>query len=151
MMPMSGAADLMARTARQTRLPGLSASLAASSRRAGLVLGKSAMAGSPSEVASSAALTARSIERRSTPGIAAIADRLASPSMRKIGQIRSSVVRVVSRTRRRDQPARRLRLSRVAGKPDRDTGGVLPPARLTRSVRKETVLSLGDDTALRLL
>jgi hypothetical protein len=39
-----------------------------------------------------------------------------------------------------------LRLSRFAGNPDRDAGGVLPPALLTRSVRKETVLSLGDAT-----
>jgi hypothetical protein len=46
-------------------------------------------------------------------------DRLApaSPSVTKIGQIRSSTRKLVSRTRRRDQSARRLRRSRVAGKP----------------------------------
>ena len=38
--------------------------------------------------------------------------------MRKIGQIKSSVVSEVSRTSRRDQSARRLRRSLVAGKPD---------------------------------
>ncbi len=148
MMPISGTASLMARTARQTRLPGLSASLASSSRSEGSVLGKSAMAGSPSEAASSAALTARSIDSRSTPGMAAIGVRARVPSMRKIGQIRSSVVSEVSRTSRRDQSARRLRLSRVAGKPGRVGACALLPARFARSVRNETALSLEDDTCV---
>ncbi len=81
-------------------------------------MGNSAIAGNPSAAASSAALTARSIESRSTPGIDAIGVLARVPSMRKIGQIRSSVVSVVSRTSRRDQSARRFRRSRVAGYPD---------------------------------
>ena len=117
MMPISGTAALMARTARHTRLPGLTASLAASSRKEGSVLGNSAMAGMPSAAASSAALTARSTDSRSTPGMAATGVRARVPSMRKIGQIRSSVVSEVWRTSRRDQSVRRLRRIRVAGKP----------------------------------
>jgi len=57
------------------------------------------------------------------------------------------VVRVVSRTRRRDQSARRLRRIRVAGNPGRaGVSALLLPARFARSVRNETALSLGDDT-----
>ncbi len=52
--------------------------------------GKVASAGMPSFAARSASLTARSTDRRNTPGMAAISSRLFSPSIRKIGQIRSS-------------------------------------------------------------
>ncbi len=103
------------------------------------------MAGSPIAAASSAALTARSIDSRSTPGMASTEARARVPSIRKIGQMRSSVVSEVSRTSRRDQSARRLRRSRVAGKPDPAGGCVLPPARLARSVRNDTGLDLEDD------
>src|SRR6478609_7397037 len=109
MTPSSGTAFLIARAARQTRLSGLTASEPTGSRRAGSVYGKSATAGMPSFAARSAARTASSSERRSTPGIEAIPCRTRSPSIRNSGQIRSSTVRVVSRTRRRDQSARRLR------------------------------------------
>ena len=90
-------------------------------------------------------LTARSMESRSTPGMLATSERSFFPSMTKIGQIRSSAVSVVSRTSRRDQSERRLRLSRVAGKPGSGVAGVLPRARLMRSVRRATVFSLGED------
>ena len=56
--PISGAASLMARIARQIRLSGFSASLASSLRRSGRVCGNSATAGMPSAAASLAALAA---------------------------------------------------------------------------------------------
>ena len=49
---------------------------------------------------------------RKTPGMAAISSRRLSPSMTKIGQIRSSTVSLFSCTRRRDQSALRMRRSR---------------------------------------
>ena len=49
---------------------------------------------------------------RKTPGIAAIGSRVLSPSITKIGQIRSSTLSRFSCTSRRDQSALRMRLSR---------------------------------------
>ena len=49
---------------------------------------------------------------RKTPGMAAIASRRFSPSMTKIGQIRSSTVSRFSCTSRRDQSALRMRRRR---------------------------------------
>ena len=49
---------------------------------------------------------------RNTPGMAAIGSRVLSPSMTKIGQIRSSTVSRFSCTSRRDQSALRMRRSR---------------------------------------
>ena len=49
---------------------------------------------------------------RKTPGIAAIGSRRFSPSMTKIGQIRSSTLSRFSCTSRRDQSALRMRRSR---------------------------------------
>src|SRR5581483_5784907 len=100
----------------------------------------------PSVAASSAALTARSMERRSTPGMAAMGVRFLSPSMRKSGQIRSSVESVFSRTSLRVQSERRLRRSLVAGKPARAPSAALKPLRLARSVLSEMGLSFGAAT-----
>src|SRR3546814_15734438 len=47
-----------------------------------------------------------------------------------------------------DLPARRLRLSRVAGKPGRVGACASLPARFARSVRNETGLPLEDDTCV---
>ena len=65
------------------RLSALTASRPSSLFRAGSVEGKSAITGMPSPAASSAAATARSVERRSTPGMDATASRLFSPSITK--------------------------------------------------------------------
>src|SRR5262245_10097838 len=143
MTPISGTACLMARTARHTRFPGLTASLAASSRKEGSVLGKSASAGMPSARASSAALTARSTESRSTPGMEATGVGRLLPSIRKIGQMRSALARVVSRTRLRDQPARRFRRILVAGYPGPFAGSDVARVRFARSFRNEMGLSFG--------
>src|SRR5690606_28895658 len=62
--------------------------------------------------ARSASFTARSTDRRKAPGMAPSAARRFSPSMMKVGQIRSSTVRRFSCTSRRDQSALRMRLSR---------------------------------------
>jgi hypothetical protein len=50
------------------------------------------------------------------PGIDEMGVRVLSPSVTKIGQIRSSTDRVFSATSRRDQPVARLRRMRTAGK-----------------------------------
>src|SRR5690606_19080626 len=73
--------------------------------------GKVAIAGMPSFAACSASFTASSTDMRRTPGIASTGSRRFSPSIRKIGQIRSSTVRRFSWTRRRDQSALRMRRS----------------------------------------
>src|SRR5215510_7000903 len=97
----------------------------------------------PSVRASSAALTARSTESRSTPGMEATGVRRPAPSIRKIGQMRSELASEVSRTRLRDQPARRFRRIRVAGKPGPfDCSGVAR-VRFARSFRNEMGLSFG--------
>ena len=75
------------------------AAIGGAQRRA--VLGKRAMAGMPRSAASAAALTARSTDRRSTPGIEGTARGRFSPSMTKIGQIRSEAESVFAH-----QPAR---------------------------------------------
>ena len=49
------------------------------------------------------------------PGIDGIGSRFAPPSLTKTGQIRSSTVRLVSRTSRRDQSLARLRRMRTRG------------------------------------
>ena len=91
-----------------------------------------------------AAFTARSMESRSTPGMLSTLERRFLPSIRKIGQIRSSTESVVSRTSRRDQSERRLRRSRVAGNPGLAFAAVFT-ASLARSRPKATVLSFGVD------
>src|SRR5262245_38644556 len=101
------------------------------------------MAGMPSVRASSAALTARSTESRSTPGMEATGVRRSAPSIRKIGQMRSELARVISRTRLRDQPARRFRRILVAGKPGPFTGSDVARVRFARSFRNEMSLSFG--------
>jgi hypothetical protein len=68
--------------------------------------------------------------------------------MTKIGHMRSSVESAFSRTSRRDQSVRRFLLSRVAGKPGRESPA-LTPERLARSVRSEIGLSLAVATTLR--
>ena len=110
-------------------------------------LGKSAMAGSPSEVASSRSLDGEvdqeALDARHGRDRRAHALAFDEKDRPDVG---SMVVRVVSRTRRRD---RRFRLSRVAGNPGpQHWKRLAATARLTRSVRNETVLSLGDDTTL---
>src|SRR5262245_49918377 len=143
MTPISGTACLIERMARHTRFAGLTASLAASSRREGSVEGKTAIAGMPSARASSAALTARSTESRSTPGMEATGVRRPTPSIRKIGQMRSELASEVSRTRLRDQPARRFRRIRVAGKPGPFDCSDGERVRFARSFRNEMGLSFG--------
>ena len=66
----------------------------------------------PSFAPISAARTASSMVSRSTPGIEGTDSRRFSPSMMKIGQIRSLVVSTVSRTIRRAHSVRRLRRGR---------------------------------------
>src|SRR5262245_57539806 len=97
----------------------------------------------PSARASSAALTARSTESRSTPGMEATGVRRFAPSIRKIGQMRSELARVVSRTRLRAQPARRFRRILVAGKPGPFTCSDVARERFARSFRNEMGLSFG--------
>src|SRR5262249_46153894 len=79
----------------------------------------------------------------------ATCERSFFPSMRKIGQMRSFGVSVVSHTSRRDQSERRLRRRRGAGKPGSGGGGVFPPARLMRSLRRGPGFSLGQDLSHR--
>src|SRR5262245_35393797 len=97
----------------------------------------------PSARASSAALTARSTESRSTPGMEATGVWRLAPSLRKIGQMRSELASEVSRTRLRDQPARRFRRIRVAGKPGAFVGSDVARVRFARSFRNEMGLSFG--------
>ena len=114
-MPISGTACLIARTARQIMFLELKASLALSLRNLASVLGNNAIIGMPSAAASLAFSTATSIDRRLTPGIEDIGSCLPLPSITKIGQMRSATVNVFSRTRLRNQTERRLRRMRVAG------------------------------------
>ena len=93
--------------------------------------------------ASLAALTARSTESRSTPGMEATGVRRPTPSIRKIGQMRSELASEVSRTILRDHPARRFRRIRVAGKPGPFTCSDVARVRFARSFRNEMGLSFG--------
>ena len=70
----------------------------------------------PRLTASRAASTITSTDNRSTPGIEAMALRLALPSSTNSGQIRSLAESACSDTRRRAQGALRLRRRRTAGK-----------------------------------
>src|SRR6476659_1328971 len=96
----------------------------------------------PRLAASAAAFTARSIDSRSTPGIAIMEELDFLPSTTKIGQIRSSTVSVVSRTSRRDQSVLRFRRGRTAGKPWLSTAGSFAVTRLIRSFLSAMVLYL---------
>jgi hypothetical protein len=110
-MPTSGTAALIARVARLMRLSGSRIAEPVWSRSFISTLGKVASAGMPSLAARSASFTALSTETRKTPGMASIGSRRSFPSMRKIGQIRSSTVKWFSCTSRRDQGALRMRRS----------------------------------------
>ena len=112
--PRSGNSFFRARTALQTRLSGLVASVPASSRSDGSVNGNSAMQGMSSFTARSAERTTWSTLSRSTPGIEPTGARLFSPSITNIGQIRSLVVSTFSRISRRAHSDLRLRRGRTA-------------------------------------
>ena len=96
--------------------------------------------GMPRDAARSAARTASSIASRSTPGIER--DRLAvlSPSIRKSGQIRSSVVSRFSRTSRRDQSALRLRRGRCVRRAASGAASVATRTREGRELRHDSNL-----------
>ena len=76
--------------------------------------GNTAMAGTPSALASRAAAAAPAIVSRSTPGIEATG-MASSPSWTTIDQIRSAGVSTLSRTSRRVQSAWRSRRRRRVG------------------------------------
>lgn len=103
----------------------MKASRASSLRRLGSESGKSAIAGMPSAVASSAAATMLSIDKRSTPGIEVTGMRLFVPSMTNNGQIRSSTLKRCSAISRRDHLLRRFRRIRMFGKAGCVAGGCL--------------------------
>ena len=100
---MPGWLSFTALTARQIRLSGLVASRASGVFRAGSMTANTATAGMPRSFAPATASTNRSMESLSTPGMEGTASRFASPSIAKTGQIRSSVLKAFSATRRRDQ------------------------------------------------
>ena len=79
------------------------------------------MQGMSSFMARSASRTTWSTVRRCTPGIEATSARLLSPSITNIGQIRSSVVTMFSRTMRRAHSDLRLRRGRLT----RSSGGAV--------------------------
>src|SRR6516165_9628840 len=112
--PSSGTAFFSAATARQTRLPGLSASLPSASFRWAGTAGKTATVGMPSSAASPAASTSAATGSRKTPGIDGTGF-LRPSSCTKTGQIRSPAVSTLSATSLRDHGSRRLRRRRVCG------------------------------------
>jgi len=95
---------------------GFAASDPAASLAAGLMCGKTAIAGMPSAAARFASLTTSSRFTRSTPGIDGKGVRGESPSDSTMVQIKSFVVRVFSRTKPRDHGALRVRRILVVGK-----------------------------------
>ncbi|MNE64378.1 hypothetical protein D3C80_1597880 [compost metagenome] len=113
--PNAGKRARSARVARWARPSGFQASAPSRDFFSLGVTGNSANAGIPNSTHSCAASSSKSIDRRSTPGMDGTCSRRLSPSSTNTGRIRSSTVRVCSRTRRREKSSRRLRRRRVAG------------------------------------
>ena len=143
----SGWASFSARTAIWITPSSSYAPVPNSSLEAGIP--KRITARTPTEISSVASATASAIERRSTPGIASMGSRTASPAVTNIGWTRCSGLRLVSRTRSRRGLVLRRRRRRVAGKliPSDDTEAGPPRLhhanlrRATRAIAKYASVS----------